>query len=264
MADFADARGYELLMGRWSRLLARELVGFTRLGEDDRVLDVGCGTGSLTEVIVATRAGAEVVGVDPSPSFVASARDRVRDPRARFETGDAQRLAFPNGAFDCTMAMLVLNFVPDPGAAVAEMRRVTRPGGCVAACVWDYGGEMSMLRSFWDAAVRVDPSAAPRHEGRMPLCRRGELEALWRATGLEDVREDGITIDTRFATFVDFWGPFLAGVGPSGSYTVSLAPGLRHGLEATLRRDVWGDRPDEERVLPARAWAVVGTVPGRS
>jgi hypothetical protein len=141
------------------------------------------------------------------------------------------------------------------------MRRVTRSGGRVAACVWDYGGEMILLRSFWDAAVALDPSAAARHEGRMPLCRPGELAALWQRTGLENVREAGISTPMRFTSFADFWQPFLTGVGPSGSHTASLAADQRQALEARLRRDVWSDRPDEERVLPARAWAVVGTVP---
>jgi len=264
MGGFADSRGYESLMGRWSRLLADEFVRFTGFDEDERVLDVGCGTGALAAAVLSASSVVEVVGIDPSPPFVDSARDRLRDSRARFETGDAQRLAFPDGAFDRTMAMLVLNFVPDHGAAATEMRRVTRGGGRVAACVWDYGGEMNMLRSFWDTAVALAPSAAARHERRMPLCRRGELEGLWRDTGLEDVREAGITIEMRFASFADYWQPFLSGVGPSGGYATSLEADMRQALEAKLRRDVWSDCPDEERVLPARAWAVVCTVPGGS
>ena len=189
------------------------------------------------------------------------ARVRFRDAHARFETGDAQNLAFPDGSFTCTASMLVLNFVPDRARAAAEMRRVTRGGGLVAACVWDYGGEMTMLRRFWDAAVALDPSAAPRHEGRMPLCRAGELEELWRATGLEHVREGPIVIEMRFASFDDFWRPFLGGVGPSGGYAASLPSGMQQALEARLRAELWNDQPGEARTLPARAWAVVGTVP---
>jgi len=261
MTTFADARGYDFLMGRWSNLLGREFVGFAAIADGARVLDVGCGTGSLTGATLTATRPVEVVGIDPSPTFVELARDRLRDARARFETGDAQNLAFPDGYFGYTMAMLVLNFVPDRARAAGEMRRVTRGGGLVAACVWDYGGEMSMLRRFWDAAVALDPSAASRHEGRMPLCRAGELGDLWRATGLEQVREGPIVIETRFTSFDDFWKPFLSGVGPSGGYAASLPSQMQQALEAKLRAELWNDRPEEARTLPARAWAVVGTVP---
>jgi SAM-dependent methyltransferase len=261
MTGFADAHGYDLLMGRWSKLLAREFVGFAGITDGARVLDAGCGTGSLADAILAATRPAEVVGVDPSPTFVELAQDRFRDARARFETGDAQNLAFRDGYFTCTAAMLVLNFVPNRARAAAEMQRVTRGGGLVAACVWDYGGEMTMLRRFWDAAVAVDPSAAPRHEGGMPLCRAGELGELWRTTGLEHVREGHIVIEMPFSSFDDFWKPFLSGVGPSGSYAASLSSKMQQALEARLRADLWKDRPEEARTLPARAWAVVGTVP---
>ena len=261
VSDFADDRGYERFMGRWSRLLGREFVTFAGVADGERVLDVGCGTGSLAGVLLSTPI-AGVVGVDPSAAFVAAARRRVSDPRARFAVGDAQRLAFPDGAFDRTMSMLVLNFVPDSAAAAAEMRRVTRPGGVAAACVWDYGGEMHMLRRFWEAANVVDPTAASRHEARMHLAGAGELATLWRQAGFEDVLEAGLTIPLRFASFADYWEPFLAGVGPSGAYAASLGDEARAALEARLRADLWSDRPEEPRELPARAWAVVGRSPG--
>jgi SAM-dependent methyltransferase len=261
MTDFADARGYDLLMGRWSTLLGREFVAFAGIANDARVLDVGCGTGSLANVILTASHPAEVVGVDPSPTFVELARERFRHAPARFETGDAQNLPFADGAFTFTAAMLVLNFVPDRVRAAAEMRRVTRGGGLVAACVWDYAGEMTMLRRFWDTAVALDPSAASRHEGLMPLCRAGELGELWRATGFEQVREGPIAIAMSFASFDDYWKPFLGGVGPSGRYAASLPSEMAGALEARLRTDLWDDQPDGARTLPARAWAVVGTVP---
>jgi SAM-dependent methyltransferase len=264
MGAFADSQAYESFMGRWSRVLGDAFVRFAGLGEGERILDLGCGTGSLTAAILSARTTGDVVGLDPSPAFVTAARDRFRDPRARFEIGDAQHLPFADGTFDRALSMLVLNFVPDPGVAASEMRRVTRPGGTVAACVWDYGGEMTMLRFFWDAATALDPAAAAQHEERMRLCRRGELEALWRGAGLADIRETGITIDMRFGSFADFWQPFLGGVGPAGSFVASLAPDRQRALEAKLRTEAWGDRPDEERVLPAKAWAVVGSVPRES
>lgn len=261
MGAFANSRAYESFMGRWSRMLGDAFVRFSGLEEGDRVLDLGCGTGSLTAAILSARPAVEVVGVDPSPAFVEAASDRFQDARARFETGDAQHLPFADGTFDRALSMLVLNFVPDPDAAASEMRRVTRHGGRVAACVWDYGGEMQMLRYFWNAAAALDPASAARHEERMRLCRQGELEALWRGAGLEDVRETGITIETRFGSFADYWQPFLGGVGPAGSFVAALPTDQQQALEAKLRTDVWADRPDENRVLPARAWAVVGTVP---
>src|SRR2546425_1878260 len=224
MSDFIDATSYDLLMGRWSRPLGLELVRFLGLEPGARIVDVGCGPGSLSAAFLATARPAQVVGVDPSPTFVELARSRIQHPHARFETGDAQELEFEDGSFDCTAAMLVLNFVPDRARAAGEMRRVTRAGGLVAACVWDYGDGMAMLRHLWDAAVALGPSVAPRHEGRMPLCHPGELGELWRATGLERVREGDIAIDMRFSSFGDFWSPFLTRVGPSRATSRPFRP----------------------------------------
>lgn len=260
MSDFRDAGGYERFMGRWSARLARELIRFAAIPDDARVLDVGCGTGSFTEAVLSTLPRATAVGVDPSATFVELASRRFPETRARFETGDATRLTFPDASFGAAVAMLVLNFVPDPGRAVAEMRRVTRPGGRVAASVWDYGGEMTMLRTFWDTAVALDPAAGARHEERMPLCHRGELEELWRGSGLDGVREEGLVIEMPFSTFGDFWSPFLAGVGPAGSYAAALSSEAREALKRRLLRDVWDDRPEQPRRLTGRAWVVVGTV----
>lgn len=264
MSDFTDARGYDLLMGRWSRLLGEAFVQFAGIMDGECVLDVGCGTGSVSSCILSASPTAEVIGIDPSAIFVEAARDRIRDPRARFETGDAQAIGFPDGTFDCTVAMLVLNFVPVPARAVAEFRRVTRPGGRVSACVWDYGGEMTMLREFWDAAVALDSMAAPHHEARMPLCRSGELAELWRAAGLAEVHEGALTLAMRFAHFADFWQPFLTGIGPSGGYAAALPEDMRRRLEVNLCTELWNDRPEQALTLPARAWAVIGTVPDTS
>lgn len=263
-STFANAGGYELLMGRWSTSLGRELIRFIGIADSGRVLDVGCGTGSLSTAILAAARNVELVGVDSTPTFIDRARDRIRDPRARFQTGDAQKLDFADASFDCAAAALVINFVPDHARAASEMRRVTRPGGKVAACVWDYGGEMTMLHRFWDAAVALDTDAAERHEERMPLCRSGELGALWRATGLEHVREEPLTIHMSFTSFDDYWSPFLAGVGPSGKYAAALPPEQRQALRARLLTDLWEGRPEEARTLPARSWAVVGSVPAGS
>ena len=155
--------------------------------------------------------------------------------------------------------MLAINFVPDPARGLAEFRRVTRPGGRIAACVWDYGGGMSMLHAFWDAAIALDSNAAG--ESAMSLCRQGELAALWREAGLADVRDGSLTIEMTFESFDDFWQPFLAGVGPAGGYVAGLTEDRRRGLEEKLRADFWEDQPDRPRTLPARAWAVAGIVP---
>ena len=151
--------------------------------------------------------------------------------------------------------MLVLNFVPDPAAALRQMIRVTRPGGVVAAAVWDYGDGMQMLRTFWDAAVALDPGAAPRDERHMPLCTRGALGELWRTQGLRDVDEQPLTIEMAFASFDDYWQPFLCGQGPAGAYVSSLAESARHALESRLR-----ERCRLGLTLRARAWAVRGVV----
>lgn len=260
MSDFADARAYERLMGRWSAPLARQLVRFAGVTDGARALDVGCGTGALTAALLEVGPRVEVEAIDLSPAFVGFARERIGATRARVEVGDAQRLAFPDQSFDWVGSMLVLNFVPDRERAASEMRRVAKRGCPVSACVWDYGGEMEMLRRFWDAATALDPQAASRHEARMPLCRPGELGSLWRAAGFEGVCEGSIGVAMRFVSFEDYWGPFCGGVGPSGAYVASLSIEARQALAALLRAELWSDEPQRERTLEARAWTVAGSV----
>jgi SAM-dependent methyltransferase len=197
-----------------------------------------------------------VTGVDPSPGFVDHARRLV--PAADFEVGDAQALAFPAAAFDAVVSALVLNFVPDPALAASEMLRVARPGGRVAAYVWDYGEGMQMLRSFWDAAVALDPGAATLDEGpRFPLCRPGPLRELWEAAGLREVEVRALEAPTRFRDFDDYWQPFLGGQGPAPGYCVELPASARDALRERLRRalPVTAEGAIE---LSARAWAVKG------
>jgi SAM-dependent methyltransferase len=257
---FDNADAYDRFMGRWSRPLAMQFVRFVEIEDGARALDVGCGTGALSAAILEGRPRAQVVGIDPSAAFVEAARQRVPGARARFEPGDAQALSLPDDSFDVAASMLVFNFIPDGARALGELRRVTRPGGRVAACVWDYA-ENTMLSRFWDAAAALDASAAVRHERGMPLTHAGELESLWRSGGLEDVRSAALTIDMRFESFDDYWQPFLLGVGPAGSCAVSLPEDRRGALERSLRASLWGDQPERPRVLPACAWAVRGTVP---
>lgn len=248
---WAVGDAYEAYIGRWSRLVAAAFLSWLDVPPGRRWLDVGCGTGALTSA--APSDAASVVGVDPSPEFVASARISV--PRADFVVGDAQALPLPRGYADVTVSGLALNFVPDPGRAVAEFARVTEAGGVVAAYVWDYAEGMAMLRTFWDAAVALDPAAAALDEGqRFPLCRPEPLARLWTSAGLDDVIVRPLDVPTVFTGFDDFWQPFLGGQGPAPGYAMSLPEERRLELRELLRSRL----PDGSIALTARAWAVRG------
>ncbi|MET0592016.1 MAG: class I SAM-dependent methyltransferase, partial [Polyangiaceae bacterium] len=233
------------------------------VADGDRVLDVGSGTGSLSFAVHAATKTAHVIGVDPSRAFIEYATQKSRDSRAEFEVADAQRLSFEDGSFDKTLSMLVMNFIPDRERALEQMIRVTKPDGVVAAAVWDYAGEMQMLRVFWDEAVAFDPAVAPRDEAHMPLCKEGELAALWTKKGLANVEQAPLTIATRFESFDDYWSPFLMGQGPAGAYVTSLSEERRLELEQRLRQRLLGSSADRAIDLRARAWAVKGRVAPR-
>jgi SAM-dependent methyltransferase len=255
-----DAERLERYVGRWSRLVAPEFVDWLNVPPCGRWLDVGCGSGALTETLLAVAEPASVVGVDTSAAFVAYAGSRVADPRASFAIGDAQGLDQPDDAFDAVASSLVLNFLPDPGRGVAEMARVVKPGGVVAGYVWDYAGEMQLMRRFWDAAVELDPAAADLDEGRrMAGCNPPALEALFAGAGLADVETRGIDVPTVFAGFDDYWAPFEGGQGPAPGYCVSLPKERRETLRERLR-DTLPAEPDGSIRLIARAWAVRGTI----
>jgi ubiquinone/menaquinone biosynthesis C-methylase UbiE len=258
---FAASAAYERFMGRWSRLLAPVYIAFAGVGKGDRVLDVGAGTGSLASALEATPGVKEVVGVDPSEALIAYARQNAKAGRARFEVGDAQALKFEDASFDSTLSLLVLNFVPDHDKAIAEMRRVTRPGGRVSACVWDYSEGMQMLRFFWDEAVALNPAADKKDERHMKLSRQGQLGKAWKKAGLKNVRGKPLVIEQSYSSFNDYWEPFLKGAGPAGAYAVSLTEDRRRQLESRLRKRLLGRRDDGPFVLKAAAWAVRGDVP---
>jgi len=260
---FTVGEGYERFMGRWSRLLAPQYIAFAGIRNGERVLDVGTGTGSAAAALAAAMPSCEIVGVDPSEAFISFAKSSAGSHRVRFEVGDAQTLRHGDASFDQAMSLLVMNFVPDHERAIGETRRVTRPGGTVSACVWDYNAGMEMLRFFWDEAVALDPAMEPKDERHMKLSREGQLGALWRKAGLTDVQERALTIEQRYASFGDYWEPFLRGAGPGGAYVVSLTDEARRQLEARLQKRLLGDRPDSAFTLRARAWGVRGTVPAR-
>ena len=257
---WASGDAYEPYVGRWSRLVARQFVAWLGVPPNKDWLDVGSGTGALCEVILAAASPRQVTGVDPSDGFVSFARHKVTDARATFQIGDAQKLPVADGSFDATVAGLVINFIPDQRKAVSEMKRATRPRGVVGAYVWDYAGEMQMMRHFWDAAVAMDPGAASLDEGRrFPVCRPEPLADLFRQTGVDDVRTRPIDVPTTFRNFDDFWTPFLGGQAPAPGYCMSLSEDRR----AALRDRIRGNLPikgDGTIHLIARAWAVRGTV----
>jgi SAM-dependent methyltransferase len=258
---FAVSAGYERFMGRWSRLLAPLYISFAGVENGQRVLDVGTGTGSVAAAVEASMPGSEVVGIDPSAGFIAYAQKNGNSTRARFEVGDAQALKFKDASFDHTLALLVMNFIPDHNNAIAEMRRVTRPQGIVSACVWDYNDGMQMLRFFWDEAVALDPAIEPKDERHMKLSRHGQLGDLWRKAGLINVHEAPLVIDQAYSSFNDYWEPFTKGAGPGGAFVVSLPEERRQQLEARMRKRLLGDRLDGPFTLKAKAWCVSGEVP---
>ncbi|MFN8592749.1 MAG: class I SAM-dependent methyltransferase [Thermomicrobiales bacterium] len=248
---------YEPFVGRWSRVVAREFVPWLGVAYGCRWLDVGCGTGALTETVLALAAPESVVGVDRSADFVAFARSRIEDPCARFIVADAMDLPLPDGAVDAVVSGLVLNFVPDPGRAVREMARLLRPGGTLGIYLWDYAGEMQMLRHFWDAAVAQDSAALAHDEGERfgALCRPDAMTVLLRDGGLTNIETSAIDIPTRFADFDDYWTPFLRAQAPAPAHVASLAEEARAALRERLRRRL-PTAPDGSISLIARAWAV--------
>jgi SAM-dependent methyltransferase len=256
---WAAGEAYERYVGRWSRLVAAEFLAWLAVPPGAAWLDVGCGTGMLTRRILEQAAPASVLGVDSSAGFIDYARSQVPDPRAEFRTGDARALPVQDAAFGAAVSGLVLNFVPDQPRMVAEMRRATKPGGTVAAYVWDYAGEMQLMRRFWEAAVALDPAAAGKVESlRFPVCKPEPLRALFEGAGLSNVETRAIDVPTVFSDFDDYWSPFLGGTGPGPAYAMSLDEpqrlALRERLSTTLPTS-----PDGTIRLIARAWGVRGT-----
>ena len=259
MADAWDSGdAYEQYVGRWSRMVAREFLRWLAPSPGLAWADVGCGTGALASTILDLCEPASVQGIDASASFVAQARQRISAPHARFEAGNATHLPWEAHLLDVTVSGLVLNFVPDAASMAREMVRVTRPGGRVAAYVWDYAGGMQMMRHFWDAVAAVRPDDARLDEaGRFPLCQPGPLRALFEGARLKSVAVRAIEIPTVFRDFADYWTPFLGKTGPAPAYLASVDDAARDAIQRHLSSRLASpqDGPIE---LTARAWAAQG------
>lgn len=252
----ADA--YDRYVGRYSAALARELIAFAAVRAGHRALDVGCGPGALTKQLAHILGTDHVAAADPSQNFVAACRER--NPGVRVKLAPAEALPFADDEFDHVLSQLVVNFLTDAPTGLAEMRRVARPGGVITGCTWDYAEGMTLIRTFFDAAIALDPAAVDRDEGRhMRYCRPEELRDLWAEAGLSDVEAQSLTVRAAYGDFDDLWSPLEYGVGPAGAYVVLLEPARRAALREELRRRLGvGDAPFE---LTARAWAATGRVP---
>lgn len=259
-----SAEGYEQLMGRWSRRLAPMLIDFAGLANGETVLDVGCGTGSLTFTLAERPGLKSIAAIDYSPVFVEAATRRNRDPRISIRQADACALPFEDNGFDRALSLLVLHFVPEAGRAVAEMARVVRPGGVVAAAVWDHYGGMSGMRMMWDTVVMIDPNAkAMRHRyAFQPMMRPGEMRSAFARNGLVDVEETSLTIRMDYSSFSDYWDPIASGEGPLGKYVAGLDEPTRNVVDAAVRDAYEAGEPDGPRSFASVAWACRGRVPG--
>jgi SAM-dependent methyltransferase len=244
----ADA--YDRYMGRYSVLLSPQFAELAGVRDGQRVLDVGCGPGALTAELVGRVGAAGVAAVDPSEPFVAAARER--HPDVSVERASAEQLPFADDAFDAALAQLVVHFMSDPGVGVAEMRRVTRRDGVVAACVWDHAGGQGPLSAFWDVARELDPDVDD--ESRLVGAREGDLTRLFGAAGLRDVEETALSVSLEHPTFEEWWEPFTFGVGPAGAYVAKLDPEQRARLREACREAL----PDAPFVITARAWTARG------
>lgn len=250
---------YEKFMGRWSALIAQQFLSWLAIPYARSWLDVGCGTGSLTKLILERHQPKEIISIDSSRDFVSHAQRAITNPSVRFNVGLAQSLEVDSNSIDAVVSGLVLNFVPQPKLALLEMLRVTKHGGKIGIFLWDYAEGMQMLRHFWDAAVELDNKANEFDEGsRFPLCRKGQLESLFREIGLKQIEATAIEVKTVFQSFNDYWQPFFGNVGPAPGYLMSLNQNERKKLEDKLRKSLPIDDNGSISIM-ARAWAVKGT-----
>jgi SAM-dependent methyltransferase len=258
----SDGAAYEIFLGRWTQRLAGPLIDFAAFPGSGRLLDVGCGTGSLARAMATRWPARGVTGVDVAKPYVAYAQAQPRLDNLAFEIADAARLPFADNTFDGAVAQLVLNFVPDPVAALTEMKRVTAPGGRLAAAVWDFRGGLVYQRIFWDTAAGIDPGAATARDKLFAgaLALPDGLPRAFAAAGLAQIEQASLTIRMDYASFEDYWVPLCGGQGPVGTYLVSLAPELRARIEQAVAVAYRSGAPDGPRSMTATAWAVRGQI----
>lgn len=258
----SSGEGYEHVMGRWSRRLAEPFLDFCGWRDGETVLDAGCGTGSLTFALAERAKSARIHGIDLSPVYIEYAAQRSHEARLEFRVGDVCALPYEDASFDRVVSLLVLQFVPQTEKAVAELRRVARPGATVAAAVWDARGGFVGTRMFFDTAAMLDRNANERRARYFtrPMTRPGELAAAWRRVGFTDIREAMLTIRMEFRSFDDYWAPYVGKDGPLAEYVATLAPTPRERLRDALRAAYVDGDEDGPRSYAATAWAVAGTV----
>ena len=264
MFNARDASNYEKLMGRWSRRLAPLFIEHAGIADGEEVLEIGCGTGSLTFTLPQRAKLAGLTAIDHSEIYLAAAQAKNHDPRIHLEQGDGCALRFPDASFDRTLSMLVLpSVLPEPSLMVAEMRRVTRPDGVVAAAFWDSPGGSSSQRMLWDTAAALDDAAAEARDRTMgrPIYAPGALARMWAEAGLAEIDQQSLMIRMDFSDFADYWAPFASGEGALGAYVAGLDDGQRNRLERHLRSAYLTGRPDGERSFVAVALSCRGVVP---
>lgn len=259
----SDGDGYDLQMGRWSRRLAEPFLDFAGVADGERVLDVGCGTASLSFALAARCPGSEILGVDFSPVYVDHAATHNIYPNLRFSVGDACAMTLPDDSYDRVLSLLVLHFVPQAEEAIAEMRRVARSGATIAAAVWDARGGFVSNRIFFDTAAALDPAANARRAKNYtrPMTKPGELAQAWRDAGLADVVDTALTIRMEFASFEDYWAPCEGKDGPTAEYVGTLSAQMKAKLRDALRLAYLDGEADGARSYAATAWAVKGRAP---
>jgi SAM-dependent methyltransferase len=259
----SDGAAYERFLGRWSGRLAEALLDFAAFPADGDLLEVGCATGSLALAMAQRWPGRRIVGMDIAEPYIAYARARVAAPNPIFEVGDACALPYRDGSFTGAAAQLVLNFVPDPLAALREMRRVTQRGGGLVGAVWDFRGGLIFQRLFWDTAAGIDASAGATRDRLFAgaLALPDGLTELFAAAGLARIERVSLTIRMDYADFDDYWQPLLGGQGPVGSYAAQLPAELRQRVESAVRAAYLSGAPDGPRSMTATAWAVRAQVP---
>lgn len=243
-------------MGRWSRLIASSFLQWLAPQPRLRWLEIGCGTGALSEIILSRASPSSITAIDPSADFIEVARSKLRDPRISFQIGNALSSSLPLSSIDIVVSGLALNFIPEPALALDAMRRSLLPNGILAFYVWDYAGKMEMLRCFWDAVVALDPGARSLDEGiRFPMCHPDALTELCKLASLRNIHVTGIEASMTFSDFNDYWSPFLGGQGPAPGYVAYLNPVNRQALEQHLK-SILPFQHDGSLNLVARAWAV--------